>query len=199
MNLFSKSQGEWLEKGGSSEALAFIDTVVGNLHTKAVAEGIVHKELTDEVATEEVVSETTETEVVVTDETSTEATNASSEVETTEVVTETQPTIDMATIITETIFAAQKQYHETVVAPILAELKALKTANAKVEQKQATVFSWDLSNMLPAAAVASRIQKEFGTSPAQEVNGEAVEGAAITKKEVAAPVTEGNLLGNFLS
>ncbi len=201
MKLVNDSQKEWLEKGGSSEALTFIETVVSGLHTKAVNEGIIHKEVSEEVVAAEAEEVATEAESV-TEEVAVETEVVTEEVAAAvvEPVAETKaaPQLDMATILTETIFAAQKQYHDSVVAPLLAEIKALKSAQVETKSQSQGLFSFDMSSLLPAAAVASRIQKEFGTTQATEVKGEPIAGTPVTKKEVAQPV-DGNLLGSFLS
>lgn len=203
MNLFKDSQKEWLQKGGSEDALKFIDAVVGNLHTKAVSEGIIHKELTDDETEDNVeAADETPTEVETEEKSADEGEDVATEEETeTEAVeSETPVTIDVATVITETIFAAQKQYHDSVVVPLLKEFKDLKATLTKSEQKSAGVFSLDLSGLLPPAAVASKIQKEFGATQTTEVKGTEVKGTPITKKEAAqSPAADGNLLGNFLS
>jgi len=196
MKLVNDSQKQWLEKGGSEEALTFIETVVNGLHTKALNEGIVYKaetEVQEEPVVEEVVTDVTE-EVA-------EEVIADVAEEVAPVVTETAPevkSIDFAAVLTETIFAAQKQYHNDVVVPLLAEIKSLKEAVSKTETKSAGVFSFDMSGLLPAAAVATRIQKEFGATPNKEVKGEPTTAKAITKREATTPA-DGNLLGGFLS
>lgn len=201
MKLVNDSQTEWLQKGGSAEALTFIENVVGQLHTKALNEGIVHKSATEEVATE-VLTEEVETETLVADiedevaEVAEVVTEAVAPVAT---ETKAATQIDFAAVLTETIFAAQKQYHETVVAPLVAELKSLKDALTQTEVKSTGLFSFDMSSLLPSAAVASRIQKEFGAKTTTEIKGEPVVATAITKKEVATVPADGNLLGSFLS
>lgn len=192
MELFSNSQTEWLEKGGSADALKFIDTVVGTLHTKAVKEGIVYKQVDETVQTEEVAESETPTETVV----------AEAVDEVVAETTETVKSVNFAEVLSELMFATLKQYHETSVAPLIAELKSLRETSEKVQKdaQPTTIFGWDMSGLLPPAAIASRIQKEFGTAPAAEVKGEEVKGHALTKKEVSPAVAmDGNLLGNFLA
>ncbi len=201
MKLVNDSQTEWLQKGGSTEALTFIENVVGQLHTKALNEGIVHKAATEEVATEvateEVVAETIVEDVeAIADEVVEAVTEAVAPVATeTKAVTQ----VDFAAVLAETIFAAQKQYHESVIAPLLVEIKSLKDALTQTEVKSNGLFSFDMSSLLPSAAVASRIQKEFGAKTTTEIKGEPVVATAITKKEVATVPADGNLLGSFLS
>ena len=201
MKLVNESQKEWLEKGGSAEALTFIDTVVNQLHTKAVSEGIVYKateeEVVAEAVAEEVVADVVETEVPATEAVVTEVTETPV-AETKSTDTHAVSQVDFAAILTETIFAAQKQYHETVIAPLVAEIKSLKAELTKTETKSSGLFSFDMSSLLPSAAVASRIQKEFGTTVVPEIKGEPVNAPAITKKEVVMP-SDGNLLANFMA
>ncbi|TXI88540.1 MAG: hypothetical protein E6Q36_05290 [Chryseobacterium sp.] len=205
MNLVNKSQREWLEQGGSEDALKFIDEVVGKLHTKAVAEGVLYKQAATEVVEETVVAEVVEeevaNEVVVTDEAFTDKTEV--------VVTETpvvvaevetknasQPDSQvLVNMLVETIFAAQKQYHTDVVEPLIAELNTLKAATVKAAQSS-SVFSWDMTALLPAAAVASKIKKEFGSGN-EAITGVVVEEESIAVKEVAPTQNSGNLLSGF--
>lgn len=196
MNLVNNSQREWLEKGGSEDALKFIEDVVGQLHTKAVSEGIIYKQVTEEIGAE--TTEVVETEEVVE--------NKIEEVVITEADTETKsvevvetPVVDnsqqmLLNVIVETVFAAQKQYHADVVEPLLAEIKSLKAATVKNVQS-GSIFGWDMSALLPAAAVASKIKKEFGNG--DELTGVEVKQEPVVVKEVAVNVNSGNLLSGF--
>lgn len=197
MNLINNSQKEWLEKGGSEDALAFIENVVGQLHNKAVTEGIVHKQVEEEVET--VVNNETETEVTAETETEVPAetetvVTSENEVETTPVVEKKEYPTELVTLLVETVFAAQKQYHTEVVAPLVAELKAIKDMTTKTAQST-SMFGWDMSALLPAAAVADKIKKEFGTS--SELTGTPVEGEAVVVKEVEVNANSSNLLAGF--
>lgn len=205
MNLINNSQKEWLEKGGSEDALKFIDDVVGKLHTKAVAEGVLYKQTATEEVEETVVAEVVEeevaNEVVVTDEAFADKTEV--------VVTETpvvvveaetksasQPSSEvLVNMLVETIFAAQKQYHADVVEPLIAELNTLKAATVKAAQSSG-VFGWDMTALLPAAAVASKIKKEFGSGN-DVITGVVVKEESIAVKEVATTQNSGNLLSGF--
>lgn len=181
MKLVNKSQEEWLKQGGSEAALSFIENVVGTLHQKAMNEGMLFKseetesetKVTDEVETKsedetevvsEVVEETPEVEVEETEEVATEASN-----------------VDFGAVLTEVIFAAQKQYHTDVVEPLLARVKALteELSNVKKEKSMGNIFT--ASDLLPAAAVAARIQKEFGTVKVEKTEAKVTVGGTVVK------------------
>ena len=199
MNLINNSQKEWLEKGGSEDALKFIDDVVGKLHTKAVAEGVLYKQTAQEdvVTTEDLVVESAANaevvaEEVVTEETEVVVTETPVEVETKNA---SQPSPEvLVNLLVETIFAAQKQYHADVVEPLIAELNTLKAATVKAAQSSG-VFGWDMTALLPAAAVASKIKKEFGST--DTITGVTVKEESIAVKEVAPAQNSGNLLSGF--
>lgn len=202
MNLINNSQKEWLEKGGSEDALKFIDDVVGKLHTKAVAEGVLYKQTAQEdvVTTEDLVVESAANaeevaEEVVAEETEVVVTETPVVIAEVETKNASQPSPEvLVNLLVETIFAAQKQYHADVVEPLIAELNTLKAATVKAAQSSG-VFGWDMTALLPAAAVASKIKKEFGST--DTITGVTVKEESIAVKEVAPAQNSGNLLSGF--
>ena len=201
MELMNKSQQEWLKNGGSEDAMKFIDSVVGSLHQKALNEGIVHKAVSEEESDVTEETETKETEDVVEEDTVVNSVESeavdetvSEEVEE-KAVEESENVINFATVLSETIFAAQKQYHEDVIAPLLKELKEVKEELTATKKKSFNLFDMSASDLLPTAAVAAMVSKQYGKKET-EIAGDATKAEAITKKEVKS-FTDANLFADF--
>lgn len=194
MKLMNNSQQEWLNAGGSPEALSFINGVVGALHQKALNEGIIHKD----TETSNEVEDSSEVEPLVEEETETKEVDATEneveQVEETVPTEESSTEVSFAEVLTETIFAAQKQYHETVVAPLLVEIKSLKEELAS-KKSYSNLFNLEASDLLPAAAVAARISKEF-TQNETELSGDTSTQEPVLEKEITS-LTDANLFANF--
>lgn len=200
LKLANKSQKEWLEKGGVEDALSVVGDMVTQMSQKAAEEGISFKEVNeselqaedDEIVEEEIENSETE-EKSETEVEDVSVDNATEEVETEEVVEE----INLTEVISQAAVEAVKQYHESVVAPLVAELKALKETVTKQKTQKFNVFT--ASDLLPPAAVASAIKKEFGIADDTEVKGEndSDEEDIVTEVELEAKPNELGLLADF--
>lgn len=213
MTLINNSQKEWLQKGGSAQALELIDSVVTKLHQKALDENIVFKSANtdaevEQTETEEDSNTETESETETKDaEIVSEETEAISEEEVSEEQPETEPeapenveSVNFVDVLTESIFAAQKQYHNDVVVPLITELESVRKELSE-SKKTKGLFDFDATSLLPAAAVAEKIKKEFaGKKETTETDGE-LKGDSTTEKSVTeheiTSFDDANLFANF--
>lgn len=223
-----KKREEWIKKGAPQEALEFLGQAVDSLHTVAVEKNIVFKEKEDEMPnqkekTEEVKEETQDTTETPTTESPAQEPPADATPEDvsksgtrspgdnpareqSESVTPDNPAPTAQASVAEVIqkgiataiVVALKEYNDSVVAPLQAQLAELQTKLVKSEPtvtKAApdNVFAgfMNASDFLPSAAVAEMIKKQFGTSTTEKagdvvVKEEKVEEVktAITAKEV---------------
>lgn len=200
LNLTNKSQEEWLQQGGVQDALDFVGGMVDSLSKqtagvsfKSVEEDALSDEgsVEEDEATEDISAEDTEDKSVDEKDASedSEDTQDSSDDEQAETdedeSSEEADTKDVtfATMVQESIVAALKEYHASVVEPMLKELKEVKQAKPET----ASIFgSFDL-----VPPIASTIQKEFGVvqDNSEVVGKEADENdeAVVTESETATP------------
>ena len=109
---------------------------------------------------------------------------------------------DEPNLLVELLFAAQKQYHESVVVPLLKQVKDLTEEVAKTKKSTSTfgnVFA--ASDMLPPAAIAERVKSEFATEKASEVDEivgkEAKDDDNVVEATVVTDVNDANLFAQF--
>lgn len=218
MSLQISNAEAWIAQKAPAQALDYLSNAVDALNKTAVEKNIVFKEKkvkdqvleketedvnavdnavenTAEVETEEVV----EIEEVVTKEDSEEGNADANDI--------------LAVIqkgISDAVLVALKEYNDTVVAPLQAQLAELASAkNDTVEKSYSglqNVF-FGASDFMPAAAVSAMIKKEFGVQNEQagdiEVTPEKVEKAKTVVKEKAEVVNKSaagdpnNLLAGF--
>lgn len=199
MNLKTIQAKKWLEQNVPEQALTFLEAQVSALTEKAASEKIMFKgkvEMTENeinTATEPVV-EPVATEAVVEKTIENEAPDIA------------QTLKSFQDGIAQSIVVALKEYHQTVVNPLLTEIESLKTEiatrkNFKQEANLMNVF-YGASDFMPAAAVSELMKKEFGV--ASSSNGdivatpEDVKHTIVKEKQVTeAPSNSGNMLAGF--
>jgi len=195
----SKSE-KWISQGAPKEALEFLGNTVTQLNDIAVEKQIVFKgndemDNNEVVNTEEVKTETPVTETV------------------TETVTKEVPDTNVFEVIqkgiVDSITVALKEYNDSVIAPLQAQIAELKASLATPQDAVKKGFNFEnvfigANEFMPSAAVAAMMKKEFNLSNAKSevasgdvvVEPQKVE-TVVVKKEVTTPVDKSNVLAGF--
>ena len=79
---------------------------------------------------------------------------------------------------------------------MLKELKEVKEELAATKKKSFNLFEMSATDLLPSAAVAAMVNKQYGAKKEKEIAGEPTKAEAITKKEVKS-FTDANLFADF--
>ena len=194
----SKSE-QWIKQGAPEQALSFLGETVDKLNDIAVEKQIVFKG-TDEMENEVKTEVTPKVTEPVAEETKTEEVKE-------EVVTKEEPNV-MEVIqkgIVDSISVALKEYNDTVIAPLQAQIAELQASlKAPVTKEYGSNVFFGANEFMPAAAVAGMIKKEFNLNtdtPAKtgdvEVNPEEVK-TVVVKKEISTPIVDkNNVLAGF--
>ena len=197
--LHTSKSAQWIKQGAPEQALSFLGETVDKLNDIAVEKQIVFKG-TDEMENEVKTEVTPEVTEPVAEETKTEEVKE-------EVVTKEEPNV-MEVIqkgIVDSISVALKEYNDTVIAPLQAQIAELQASlKAPVTKEYGSNVFFGANEFMPAAAVAAMIKKEFNLNtdtPAKtgdvEVNPEEVK-TVVVKKEISAPVVDkNNVLAGF--
>ena len=181
MKLVNKSQQEWLEQGGVSDALDGLETVVAGMSKQAADNNVSFKEIDENLLADDLGGVEAETADDTIEEVTEEAVEEKSvetvEAETEEVeqdVEQETEDVNVAGVIVDAVAKALKQYHEDVVTPMFNKLTKELSEAKEVKQKSHQNLL-QMSELLPSAAVADAIKKEFGIVEKEvEVEGESV-------------------------
>lgn len=171
----TKKQEDWLKSGAPAEALDFLGAAVDMLSKEAEEGNIMYKSVDETVvvAGDEVV--VADIDAIVVDETVVVAeepagTPVTPPVADAPVVKSVAP--DFATVLADTVARMIKEYHTTVVEPLVKELTLVKAKAEEVVAIEKSIFTG--SDFLPAAAIAAAFKKEFNVFEPAEKAGDVV-------------------------
>lgn len=170
----TKKQEDWLKAGAPAEALDFLGAAVDMLSKEAEEGNIMYKSA-DEVnvvAGDEVVAP--DIDAVVVDETVVAAEEPAGTPVTPPVAENVEKSVapDFATVLADTVARMIKEYHTTVVEPLVKELTLVKAKAEEVVAIEKSIFTG--SDFLPAAAIAAAFKKEFNVFEPAEKAGDVV-------------------------
>lgn len=170
----TKKQEDWLKAGAPAEALDFLGAAVDMLSKEAEEGNIMYKSVDETVvvAGDEVV--VADIDAIVVDETVVVAEEPAGTPVTPPVAENVEKSVapDFATVLADTVARMIKEYHTTVVEPLVKELTLVKEKAEEVVAIEKSIFTG--SDFLSPAAIAAAFKKEFNVFDPAEKAGDVV-------------------------